>query len=113
MFKRSENSIKDVAGLLVAAYMVGVMLYGMWSMMQHLHWVVPFLLVGAAVGTQKVWLAAANALAATVMAVYGLAVAQHLHWFKAAMFLLMPLVVVQVISTVVLAWLKKRNAPQA
>lgn len=107
MFKQSENNLKDLAGLLVAAYMVGVMLYGMWSMMQHIHWVVPFFLVGLAVVTQNNLLVTLNVLAAAGMAAYGMSLALHVHWFKAGLYLLAPLVLVALLTGIVRKFARK------
>ncbi len=110
---RAQHNIKDAGGLLAAGYMISVLLYGLWAMANHIHWAVPFFLVGLAIVSQKAWLAVCNGVAAVVFAVYGLSASQHLHWFKATLLLLVPLVVLHVLEAVIMAQLRKRSAQAA
>ena len=109
MFKNLEFSIKDLAGLLVASYMVGIMLYGLWAMMQHISWLVPFFLLGLAIVSQNSFLAMFNVLAAAGMAVYGASVALHVHWAKAGFYLLAPLVGVVVLTGIARKFSSKKS----
>lgn len=101
MFKRFQASFQDVSSLTVAAYLVAIVVYGLWAMMQHLHWSIPFILVGGSVVAQKNLLVVFNLLAATAMAVYGLSAAYNLHWFKCTLALIAPLVVLTLVASLV------------
>jgi hypothetical protein len=86
-------ALKNSAFVPYAVYLVSVMLYGMWSMMAHLHWVAPIALVALAATTGKTYLVFFNMAAASVMAVYGVASQFGLSWYTATAVTVAPLLV--------------------
>ncbi|KVP65532.1 hypothetical protein WJ96_03970 [Burkholderia ubonensis] len=110
--QRLRTAFKANSHLPVTVYLVAVVLYGLWSTMQHIHWTIPFLMVGgpffvgffnpALLGSP--YLAMLNFAVAVVMAVYGLAQQLGLAWYTAVALVAAPLVVLLVL-TKVLQWL--------
>jgi hypothetical protein len=96
---RIQAALKNNAFVPYTIYLVSLMLFGMWSMMFHLHWLVPIALVAAAAWSQKPGLVVFNMVAAAVMAVYGLAKWQHINYFFALMLALSPLLVLAVLTS--------------
>ena len=97
---RIQAALKNNAFVPYTIYLVSLMLFGMWSMMQHIHWLVPIGLVALAAWTQKPALVFFNMAAAAVMAVYGLAKWQHISWFAALCLTLAPLVAMMALTSV-------------
>lgn len=103
--ERIQAALKNNAYVPYTVYLVSLMLFGMWSMMQHIHWLVPIVLVAAAAWSQKPALVVFNMAAAAVMAVYGLAKWQHINWFAALVLAVAPLLLLMTVTTV-----RKRRA---
>lgn len=97
---RIQAALKNNAFVPYTIYLVSLMLFGMWSMMQHIHWLVPIGLVAVAAWTQKPALVFFNMAAAAVMAVYGLAKWQHISWVAALGLTLAPLGVMMALTSV-------------
>lgn len=93
----------------ITGYLVMMLVFGLWSMMTHIYWVVPFLLVGTAIVTQKQWLIYFNLAAATVMAFVGLAYKFKLTWYLAIVTGLAPLAVLLALWSLVN---RKTEAPR-
>lgn len=91
MLEKIRSLSHSVGGLLCATYMIAIALTGFWSMLAHIHWAVPFVLVGLASWTRNVPLVMFNLVAAAGMAVYGVAVQYHLTWYHSALYLFGPL----------------------
>lgn len=85
MLKLRDVTVKsagtEVVSLLINGYLAGLIVFGLWSMMHHLHWLVPFVLVSAGIVTQRAWLIYFNIALATVMAFVGVASLCHLAWY--------------------------------
>ncbi|KVP16773.1 hypothetical protein [Burkholderia ubonensis] len=98
--QRLRQFVKDNSYLPFAAYLVGVSGYGMWALMEHVHWVVPFILIGLSTVTGKRPLVILNVVVALVMAVYGFSVQMAIPWYKALALGASPLLLLMVLTWV-------------
>lgn len=90
---RVKELIRKQAHLPVTLYMVSVMLYGMWSMMHYMHWLVPVALIGLAAVSGKTQVVYFNMGAAALLAVYGLTIHFAIAWYAVTSLLLAPVLV--------------------
>lgn len=83
-----RSTLKQYSYMPATIYSLGLVLYGMWTGMEHIHWTVPFIMAGISVvlssALGSAYPAGTVSAAAVMLAIYGLSLQLSIAWYAAA-----------------------------
>ncbi|KWA83868.1 hypothetical protein WL29_21110 [Burkholderia ubonensis] len=92
-----RSTLKQYSYLPATIYLMGLVLYGMWTGLEHVHWSVPFIMAGLSIvlssALDSAYPAGTVSAAAVMLAIYGLGLQLNIAWYAAAALIIAGLVV--------------------